>query len=180
MPRFEIGQKEKTNKIKGWGRLGLLGAKLKKREREDNGGEGAISRRKNVIYITLFMGHFLTYHPSTIGWGVDPTLTWAHTPSNGGWVVCQKVSHKKSGTNNITLLWATHPPLFFFLSLVQPSSLHLFLSYFFSLFDNHALPFSYFITKAWYPLAFKAWDEFLISQIFFLQVNFRGFLKVSE
>ena len=33
---------------------------------------------------------------------MDPTLTWAHIPSNGGWVVCQKMSHKKSGTNNIS------------------------------------------------------------------------------
>ena len=33
---------------------------------------------------------------------MDPTLTWVHTPSNSGWVVCQKMSHKKSGTNNIT------------------------------------------------------------------------------
>ena len=38
---------------------------------------------KNIICTTLFMEHLLTYHPSTIGWGVDPTLTWTHTLSNG-------------------------------------------------------------------------------------------------
>ena len=59
---------------------------------------------KNVICTTHFMRYFLTYHPSIIGWGMDPTLTWAHTPSNGGWMVCQKMFHKKSVINNITLL----------------------------------------------------------------------------